>query len=59
MKIACIATEAAVRVLRGLDVPRDIMLPVPIIDRTNCVAWDVPIDERECPDWDATVGGWK
>ena len=58
MKIACIATEAAVRVLRGLPVPEDIMLPVPIIDRTNCAAWDVPIEERECPDWDATVGGW-
>lgn len=57
MKIACIATEAAVRVIRGLPVPREILLPVEIIDRDNYAAWDCPIEERESPDWSAAVSG--
>jgi len=55
LKIACIATEAAVRVLRGLAVPREIMLEVPIVERGNCAEWDVPLENRECPDWDAAL----
>ncbi|HTE15170.1 MAG TPA: sugar ABC transporter substrate-binding protein, partial [Burkholderiales bacterium] len=35
MKMACLATEAAVRHLRGERVPREIMLPVEIVDRSN------------------------
>ena len=51
MTIACIATEAAVRVLRGERVPGEIMLPIAIVDRENCGAWDLPFERRECPDW--------
>lgn len=52
MKIACIATEAAVRHLRGEAVPSEIILPAQIVDRANCAAWDRPLEERECPRWD-------
>ena len=52
LKIACIATEAALRHLRGERVPREIILPVQIVERTNCAAWDRPLEERECPRWD-------
>jgi ribose transport system substrate-binding protein len=52
MKIACIATEAAIRHLRGERVPEEIILPVQIVDRANCAAWDKPLEERECPRWD-------
>jgi ribose transport system substrate-binding protein len=51
MKIACIATEAALRHLRGERVPHEILLPVQIVDASNCAAWDVPIEERSCPEW--------
>ena len=56
LKIACIATEAAVRHLRGETVPSEIILPVQIVDRTNFQPWDRPLDERECPRWDEVVG---
>jgi ribose transport system substrate-binding protein len=52
LKIACIATEAAIRHLRGEHVPREIILPVQVVDRTNCAAWDRPLEERECPRWE-------
>ena len=54
-KIACIASEAAVRVLRGESVPKEIMLPVEIVDRTNCAPWDRPFEERELPVWASLI----
>ncbi|MGH8632864.1 MAG: sugar ABC transporter substrate-binding protein [Burkholderiales bacterium] len=55
MKIACIATEAAIRHLRGLPVPRDIELPVSIVDASNYQPWDRPYEKRECPKWEDVV----
>jgi len=49
MKMACLAAEAAVRYLRGEQVPREIMLPVEIVDRANCAAWDLPFETRPLP----------
>jgi ribose transport system substrate-binding protein len=57
MKISCIATEAAIRHLRGEFVPREIILPVQIVDRSNYMAWDQPIEARECPRWDEVIAG--
>jgi len=55
MKIGCIATEAAIRHLRGQAVPAEIILPVQIVDRTNYQPWDRPLEERECPNWNDVV----
>jgi ribose transport system substrate-binding protein len=55
LKIACVATEAAIRHLRGLPVPREIELPVQIVDATNYQPWDKPLEERECPRWEDVV----
>jgi ribose transport system substrate-binding protein len=55
LKIACVATEAALRHLRGQPVPAEIMLPVQVVNRTNCQPWDRPLEERECPRWEDVV----
>ena len=55
MKMACLAAEAAVRYLNGETVPHEIMLPVEIVDRANCAAWDLPFEARALPEWDAIV----
>lgn len=55
MKLSCIATEAAIRHLRGQKVPPEIELPVRIVDATNCQPWDRPLEERECPRWEDLV----
>jgi len=57
MKITGIATEAAIRHLRGEAVPKEIILPVQVVDRSNCQPWDRPLEERECPRWDEVVTG--
>lgn len=55
MAISSIATEAAVRYLRGERVPAEIILPVRIVDATNYQPWDRPFEERECPKWEDVV----
>ena len=55
MKMACVATEAAVRYLRGERVPPSITLPVQIVEASNYAAWDRPYAERACPAWDSVV----
>ena len=55
LKMAALATEAAVRHLRGETVPQEIILPVQIVDRKNCAEWDKPFEERELPRWEDAV----
>ena len=46
MRMAALATECAVRHLRGEAVPEKIELPVEIVDRRNCHLWDLPYAQR-------------
>jgi ribose transport system substrate-binding protein len=55
MKMGCVATEAAIRHVRGEQVPREILLPVQVVDRANCAQWDKPFEERACPRWEDVV----
>jgi ribose transport system substrate-binding protein len=54
-KMACIATQAALRHLNSEKVPDKIMLPTEIIDKTNYKAWLVPVADRPCPKWEDVV----
>jgi len=56
MKMSGIATEAAIRHLRGERVPPEIELPVEIVDASNCQAWDRAIEARACPRWEDVIG---
>jgi ribose transport system substrate-binding protein len=55
LKIASIATEAAIRHLRGERVPAEIILPVGIVDAANFQPWDRPLEARESPRWEDVV----
>ena len=55
LKIASIATEAAIRHLRGERVPPEIILPVTIVDATNYPPWDRPFEARESPRWEDVI----
>lgn len=57
MKIASIATEAAIRHLRGERVPTEISLPAQVVDRTNFAPWDKPLEARVVPRWEDVVPG--
>lgn len=49
MLMCFLATECAIRHARGETVPRDIELPVAIVDRSNCALWDLPYEQRRLP----------
>lgn len=46
LQMAYLATECAVRHLRGERIPGRIELPVRIVDAGNCAQWDRPYDQR-------------
>lgn len=56
MTMSAIATEAALRHLRGETVPREIILPVQIVDATNHAQWNMPFQARSCPSWSDVTG---
>ena len=49
MDMAALATECAVRHLRGEPVPAEILLPAQIVDRANGHRWDLPFERRPIP----------
>ena len=55
-KMACLATEAVLRLADGKPVPPRIDLPVEIVDTENYAPWDLPYDRRPLPVWEEMVG---
>jgi ribose transport system substrate-binding protein len=56
MTMSALAIEAALRHLRGDAVPVEIILPVQVVDRENCAAWNRPFAARPEPVWEDIVG---
>jgi ribose transport system substrate-binding protein len=57
LNIAAIATRAVLRALAGQPVPKEILVPAELIDRSNVGRWKVPMIDRPCPAWDDVVSG--
>jgi ribose transport system substrate-binding protein len=55
MNMAAVATEAAIRRLRGETLPREITLPVQIVDSKNYAHWDKPFEQRALAKWQDVV----
>jgi ribose transport system substrate-binding protein len=55
MAMTGIATEGAIRYLHGKAIPREIILPVQIVDRSNFTEWNRPFAERPMPRWEDVV----
>ena len=55
MRMAFLATECAIRHLRGEHVPETIELPVEIVDRNNGALWDLPYEQRHIPTLEETL----
>jgi ribose transport system substrate-binding protein len=54
---AYLAVTAAVRHLRKQPVPKDVSLPVVIIDKSNVQTFMKAPEERAVPNWDKSIGG--
>jgi ribose transport system substrate-binding protein len=51
----CIGTMAAIRSLRKLPVPTEVVFPAKVVDKTNYQALDIPVEQRSCPKWEEVV----
>ena len=50
-----LATVAAVRHLRGEKLPKEIALPVVIVEKANSQPWAMPVEEKPTPDWNKVI----
>src|ERR1700677_2235965 len=48
----CIGTEIAIRYLRHEPVPKKVIQPSVVVEKSNLAAYDIPVDQRSCPAWD-------
>lgn len=53
----CLGTMIAVRQLRKQSVPKEVILPAVVVDKSNFGPYDVPADQRSCPKWEEMVKG--
>jgi ribose transport system substrate-binding protein len=51
----CLSVMAAIRYLRKQPVPKEILLPVLLIDKSNYQPYDIAPEQRNCPKWDEAV----
>ena len=51
----CMGTMAAVRHLKNLPVPKEVIFPITVFNSTNYQGADVPYEQRMCPKWESIV----
>ena len=51
----CISTMAAIRELRKLPVPKEVIFPPTVVHKGNYQPLDVPLESRSCPKWEEVV----
>jgi ribose transport system substrate-binding protein len=51
----CMGMMGAVRHLRNLPVPKEVVFPIKVFDITNYQGADVPYESRMCPKWESVV----
>lgn len=52
----CLGAMAAIRHVRNLPVPDEILIPITVVDETNYQPLDIPLEERMCPAWETLAG---
>jgi ribose transport system substrate-binding protein len=56
MNLCALATECAIRHLRGERVPEKVELPVQLVERSNCSRWDLPFEQRPIRSLEEVIG---
>jgi len=51
----CLGVLAALRYLHKQPVPKEILFPVSVIDKSNYQPYDIVPDQRACPKWEEVV----
>jgi ribose transport system substrate-binding protein len=51
----CMGVMGAVRNLRKMPVPKEVIFPIKVINTSNFEGADIPYEQRMCPAWDSMV----
>jgi ribose transport system substrate-binding protein len=51
----CMGVMGAVRHLRNMPIPKEVIFPITVFDSTNYQGADIPYESRECPPWEKIV----
>ena len=51
----CMGVMGAVRYLRNMPVPKEVIFPITVFDSTNYKGADIPYEKRDCPPWESIV----
>jgi ribose transport system substrate-binding protein len=51
----CMGVIAAVRHIRQMPVPPEVIFPIKVFDNTNYEGADIPYEQRMCPAWESIV----
>jgi len=54
-----LAFEAVHRYLKGETLPKQLMLPVPVVDKSNVAEYDIPVDQRKPLGWENVLAMQK
>ena len=54
-----LATSAAIRHLRGEKMPKDIEVPVIIVEQANAKPWTLPVEDKPVPNWTRVIQSQK
>jgi ribose transport system substrate-binding protein len=54
-----VAFEAVHRYLKGETLPKNMLLPVPVVDKTNVQQFDIPVDQRRPVIWEEVLAVQK
>jgi ribose transport system substrate-binding protein len=53
----CVAAYVAIRELRKLPVPKEVVFKAGVVDKNNYQSSDIPADKRTCPKWEDAIKG--
>ena len=51
----CVSTMVAIRELRKLPVPKEVVFPATVVNKSNYQPLDIPLESRSCPKWEDVV----
>ena len=51
----CVSTMLAIRELRKLPVPKEVVFPATVVNKSNYQPLDIPLESRSCPKWEDVV----
>ncbi len=54
-----LSVEAAYRLLKGEKLPQQLILPVPVVDKSNAEPYNIPPEQRKPPVWEQVLAAQK